>query len=51
MDVTLRAVAGNLSSRVRIATTQVPAVGALPGVSTHARDGEIQISAWRSSWL
>ena len=30
MDVTLRAVAGTLSSRVRIATTQVPAVGALP---------------------
>ena len=30
LDVTLRAVAGTLSSRVRIATTQVPAVGALP---------------------
>ena len=29
LDVTLRAVAGTLSSRVRIATTQVPAVGAL----------------------
>ena len=30
LDVTLRAVAGTLSNRVRIATTQVPAVGALP---------------------
>ena len=30
LDVTLRAVGGTLSSRVRIATTQVPAVGALP---------------------
>ena len=29
LDVTLRAVAGTLSSRVSIATTQVPAVGAL----------------------
>ena len=29
LDVTLRAVAGTLSNRVRIATTQVPAVGAL----------------------
>ena len=29
MDVTLRAVAGTLSNRVRIATTQVPAVGHL----------------------
>ena len=29
LDVTLRAAAGTLSSRVRIATTQVPAVGAL----------------------
>ena len=29
LDVTLRAVTGTLSSRVRIATTQVPAVGAL----------------------
>ena len=29
LDVTLRAVAGTLSSRVRIATSQVPAVGAL----------------------
>ena len=29
LDVTLRAVAGTLSSRVNIATTQVPAVGAL----------------------
>ena len=29
-DVTLRAVAGTLSSRGNIATTQVPAVGALP---------------------
>ena len=50
LDVTLRAVAGTLSSRVRIATTQVPAVGA-PGVSTHAWDGAIEISAWRSLWL
>ena len=47
LDVTLRAVAGTLSSRIRIATTQVPAVGALsPGVSTHAWDGEIEVSAW-----
>ena len=30
LDVTLRAVAGTLTSRVEIATTQVPAVGALP---------------------
>ena len=30
LDVTLRAVAGTLSNRVCIATTQVPAVGALP---------------------
>ena len=30
LDVTLRAVAGTLSSRVNIATTQFPAVGALP---------------------
>ena len=30
MDVTFRAVAGTLSGRVRIATTRVPAVGALP---------------------
>ena len=45
MDVTLRAVAGTLSSRVRIATTQVPAVGALHLVSTHAWDGEIEMSA------
>ena len=52
LDVTLRAVAGTSSSRVRIATTQVPAVGALPpGVSTHAWTGEIQIPAWWSSWL
>ena len=29
LDVTLRAVAGTLSCRVKIATTQVPAVGAL----------------------
>ena len=29
LDVTLRAVAGTLNSRVKIATTQVPAVGAL----------------------
>ena len=29
LDVTLRAVAGNLTNRVKIATTQVPAVGAL----------------------
>ena len=29
LDVTLRAVAGTLSNRIRIATTQVPAVGAL----------------------
>ena len=29
LDVTLRAVAGTLTNRVRIATTQVPAVGAL----------------------
>ena len=37
LDVTLRAVAGTLSNRVRIATNQVPAVGALPpGVSTQA---------------
>ena len=39
----LRAVAGTLTSRgLSIATTQVPAVGALlPGVSTHAWNGEI----------
>ena len=30
LDVTLRAVAGTLTNRVKIATTQVPAVGALP---------------------
>ena len=30
LDVVLRAVAGTLISRVKIATTQVPAVGALP---------------------
>ena len=30
LDVTLRAVAGTLTNRVNIATTQVPAVGALP---------------------
>ena len=30
LDVTLRAVAGTLTKRVHIATTQVPAVGALP---------------------
>ena len=30
LDVTLRAVAGTLTERVQIATTQVPAVGALP---------------------
>ena len=30
LDVTLRAVAGTLSSRVKIATTQVPAVEAFP---------------------
>ena len=30
LDVTLRAVAGTLTKRVQIATTQVPAVGALP---------------------
>ena len=30
LDVTFRAVAGTLNSRVKIATTQVPAVGALP---------------------
>ena len=30
LDVTFRAVAGTLDSRVKIATTQVPAVGALP---------------------
>ena len=30
LDVTLRAAAGTLSGRVNIATTQVPAVGALP---------------------
>ena len=29
LDVTLRAVAGTLTNRVKIATTQVPAVGAL----------------------
>ena len=29
LDVTFRAVAGTLNSRVKIATTQVPAVGAL----------------------
>ena len=52
LDVTLRAVAGTLTNRVKIATTQVPVVGALPpGVSTHAWDGEIQISAWWSSWF
>ena len=32
LDVTLRAPAGTLSSRVRVATTQVIAVGALPMV-------------------
>ena len=53
LDVTLRAVAGTLTRRVQIATTQVPAVGALPppGVSTHAWYGEIELSAWWSSWL
>ena len=30
LDVTLRAVAGTLTNRIKIATTQVPAVGALP---------------------
>ena len=30
LDVTLRAVAGTLTNRLKIATTQVPAVGALP---------------------
>ena len=30
LDVTLRAVAGTLTNRVKIATTQVPAVGAFP---------------------
>ena len=30
LDVTFRAVAGTLNSGVKIATTQVPAVGALP---------------------
>ena len=30
LDATLRAVAGTLTHRVKIATTQVPAVGALP---------------------
>ena len=39
LDVTLRAVAGTLTNRVKIATTQVPAVGALLlVVSTHAWD-------------
>ena len=52
LDVTLRAVAGTLSNRVKIATTQVPAVGALLlRVSTHARDGALEISAWWASWL
>ena len=51
LDVTLRAVAGTLSSRVNIATTQVPAVGALSlGVSTHAWNGAFEVSAWWASW-
>ena len=50
--VTSRAVAGTSNSRVKIATTQVPAVGAPPlAVSTHARDGALKISAWWASWL
>ena len=46
LDVTLRAVAGTLSNRVRIATTQVPAVGALSLGFTHAWNGAIKVSAW-----
>ena len=48
LDVTLRAVADNLTNRVKIATTQVPAVGPPPGVSTHAWNGAIKIPAWWS---
>ena len=52
LDVTLRAVAGTLTNRVKIATTQVPCCWRPPpGVSTHAWTGEIQIPAWWSSWL
>ena len=42
LDVTLRAVADTLNNRVKIATTQVPAVGALP---LGFRDGALKISA------
>ena len=38
LDVTLRAVAGTLTNRVKIATTQVPAVGALPWGSNACLD-------------
>ena len=52
LDVTLRAVAGTLTNRVKIATTQVPAVGALPlRFQRMLGNGEIEISAWWSSWL
>ena len=52
LDVTLRAVAGTLSNRVKIATTQVLAVGALPmGCQRMLGDGTLKISAWWTSRL
>ena len=46
------AVAGTLSNRVKIAATQVLAVGAPHhGGSTHAWDGAFKISAWWTSRL
>ena len=40
LDVALRAVAGTLTNRIEIATTQVPSVEALPlPVGLHARAG------------
>ena len=52
LDVTLRAVAGTLSSRVNIATTQVPCCWSPPlGFQRMLGMVRSKISAWWASWL
>ena len=51
LDVTLRAVAGTLDGRVKIATTQVPAVGALFVLFQRMLGMVRSKYAWWASWL